>query len=90
MAAMSPSGCLSVVLNASAIPEDMLKAYFVCVVFWEKVRPKKVHGAWGLFGQARGWSYTASCRPLRLFRQDWSTYAVLYVLKVTLKLEKTE
>lgn len=39
MAAMSPSGCLSVVLNASATPEDMLKAYFVCVVFWEKVRP---------------------------------------------------
>lgn len=38
MAAMSPSGCLSVVLNASATPEDMLKAYFVCVVFWEKVR----------------------------------------------------
>lgn len=38
MAAMSPSGCLSVVLNARATPEDMLKAYFQCVVFWEKVR----------------------------------------------------
>lgn len=38
MAAMSPSGCLCVVLNARATPEDMLKAYFQCVVFWEKVR----------------------------------------------------
>lgn len=37
MAAMSPSGCLSVVLDARATPEDMLKAYFLCVVFWEKV-----------------------------------------------------
>lgn len=37
MAAMSPSGCLSVVLNSAATPEDMLKAYFLCVVFWEKV-----------------------------------------------------
>ncbi|CAM9573193.1 unnamed protein product [Pylaiella littoralis] len=36
MAAMSPSGCLSVVLNARATHEDMLKAYFQCVVFWEK------------------------------------------------------
>eukprot|EP00903_Cladosiphon_okamuranus_P009135 g8728.t1 len=36
MAAMSPSGCLCVVLNARATPEDMLKAYFQCVVFWEK------------------------------------------------------
>ncbi|CAM9489017.1 unnamed protein product [Ectocarpus sp. 4 AP-2014] len=36
MAAMSPSGCLSVVLNSAATPEDMLKAYFLCVVFWEK------------------------------------------------------
>lgn len=37
MAAMSPSGCLSVVLNPRATPEDQLKAYFQCVVFWEKV-----------------------------------------------------
>lgn len=38
MVAMSPSGCLCVVLSARATPEDMLKAYFQCVVFWEKVR----------------------------------------------------
>lgn len=35
---MSPSGCLSVVLNDRATAEDMLRAYFLCVVFWEKVR----------------------------------------------------
>lgn len=44
MAAMSPSGCLSVVLNARATPEDMLKAYFQCVVFWEKVCARGVCG----------------------------------------------
>lgn len=37
MAAMSPGGYMSVVLDAMATPEDMLKAYFLCVVFWEKV-----------------------------------------------------
>lgn len=37
MTAMSPSGYLGTVLNARATPKDMLKAYFQCVVFWEKV-----------------------------------------------------
>ena len=37
MAAMSPPGLLGVVLSPRATPEDMLKAYFLCVVFWEKV-----------------------------------------------------
>ncbi|CAN0130865.1 unnamed protein product [Ascophyllum nodosum] len=36
MAAMSPPGLLGVVLSPRATPEDMLKAYFLCVVFWEK------------------------------------------------------
>ncbi|CAM9400200.1 unnamed protein product [Choristocarpus tenellus] len=37
MTAMNPAkGSLGVVLHPSATPTDMLKAYFHCVVFWEK------------------------------------------------------